>query len=132
MLPILFSDVFPDEKHTEILRWLENCLGEPWNEIEKNWMVTLKERLQHLYNSPGKLQDYLDKFSVLKGPKGAALLQLDLEYLFPDQRGDGYLQEAIVAVLPKLVEVAKTKQKCTRDVWLKTESLKLLNSIESK
>lgn len=87
-----------------------------WQEVSALWRETLRARLRYLYYEEGTLQEYFNKYPILKSSDGWRLLTYDYEALFPDKsRG----LDALDASSEKILKAAQQKLNTTKDKFLR-------------
>lgn len=69
--------IFPDGGADEDIQWLQNCT-EPWHLVIEKWQKTSKNRLKEIETSEMTIGAYINKYPVLKTPRGHELLIEDL------------------------------------------------------
>lgn len=104
------------EDVTSALEQLSSSSTGPWQEVSALWRKTVRARLRYLYYEEGTLQEYLNKYPILKSSDGWRLLRYDYEALFPDKSGG---LEALEASSETILKAAQQKRTTTKDKFLR-------------
>ena len=97
------------------LEQLSSPSAGPWQEVSALWRETVRARLRYLYYEEGTLQEYFNKYPILKSSDGWRLLTYDYEALFPDKSGG---LDALDASSENILKAAQQKLNTTKDSFL--------------
>lgn len=98
------------------LEQLSSPSAGPWQEVSALWRETVRARLRYLYYEEGTLQEYFNKYPILKSSDGWRLLTYDYEALFPDKSGG---LDALDASSENILKAAQQKLNTTKDSFLR-------------
>ncbi|XP_047020948.1 uncharacterized protein LOC124630940 isoform X2 [Helicoverpa zea] len=107
----------------EDIQWLQNCT-EPWHLVIEKWQKTSKNRLKEIETSEMTIGAYINKYPVLKTPRGHELLIEDFQFLYP--LSGNKLFEIFPTIKNNIFKVALSKTQVT-EVKEILEQLQLLN-----
>nr|XP_049697279.1 uncharacterized protein LOC110383436 [Helicoverpa armigera] len=107
----------------EDIQWLQNCT-EPWHLVIEKWEKTSKNRLKEIETSEMTIGAYINKYPVLKTPRGHELLIEDFQFLYP--LSGNKLFEIFPTIKNNIFKVALSKTQVT-EVKEILEQLQLLN-----
>ncbi|XP_047998149.1 uncharacterized protein LOC125235594 [Leguminivora glycinivorella] len=107
----------------EDILWLQNCT-EPWHTVIEKWHKTSKNRLKEIETSEMTIGAYINKYPVLKTPRGHELLIEDFEFLYP--LSGNKLFEIFPTIKKNIFKLALSKSQVT-EVKEILEQLQLLN-----
>lgn len=101
----------------------------PWQEVSNLWRKTVRARLYYLYYEEGTLQEYFNKYPILKSSDGWRLLTYDYEALFCDKSAG---LDALEASSETIIKAAQQKRNTTKDKFLRQKIIDLLAISDGK